>query len=78
LGETAQDVEAVCFSEMLVSAYKYTALQPPEDQHRHLYRREVLKSKDHVEEPAVSAIKLKAKCGFLNTVLLEASRITAM
>jgi hypothetical protein len=37
-------MERVCFSEMLVSAYKSTRRHNPEEQHRHLYRRENLKS----------------------------------
>jgi hypothetical protein len=37
-------METVCFSETLVSTYKSTRRYNPEDQHRHLRRRENLKS----------------------------------
>jgi hypothetical protein len=37
-------MEAVCSSETLISAYKYTRRYNPEDQHRHLRGRENLES----------------------------------
>jgi hypothetical protein len=40
-------METLCFSEMLVSTYKSTRRHNPEDQHRHLHRRENLKF--HIE-----------------------------
>jgi hypothetical protein len=44
LGDTNLKIEAVCLSETLASTYKSTRRHSPEDQHRHLHRRENLKS----------------------------------
>jgi hypothetical protein len=40
-------METVCFSETLVSTYKFTPCYNPQDQHRHFHRRENLKSHDY-------------------------------
>jgi hypothetical protein len=47
-------MHTVCFPETVVSTYKSTRPYNPEDQHRHLYSRENLKS--HIENNFLSEI----------------------
>jgi hypothetical protein len=55
----ALKMEAVCSSETLLSTYKSTRRYNPKDQHRHLHRRENLKSNTPLKSYIAVTVKIE-------------------
>jgi hypothetical protein len=67
---TGLNMETVCLSETLVSTYKSTRLYYPEDQHRHLHRRENRKShRKFLNQTNTNLSRTTIRLGLCNNLL---------